>query len=81
MMAIMVGGTVMRDASGDINDLWETYNGSFPGLSILDTNNDTAIENNTFVNRTWIYGTSFDCTSGCKYGSHHSFEVRLLHTC
>ncbi|XP_012217293.1 bumetanide-sensitive sodium-(potassium)-chloride cotransporter [Linepithema humile] len=78
LMAIMVGGTVIRDASGNVNDLWETYNGSFPGLSILDISNDTAIENSTVVNRTWIYGTAFNCTSGCKYGSHNSFEVIQL---
>lgn len=79
MMAIMVGATVIRDASGDVNDLWTTYN-SFSALSVLGANNSTAIENNTAIienaNRTWsMYRTAFNCTGGCKYGSHNSFEV------
>ncbi|KYQ51345.1 Bumetanide-sensitive sodium-(potassium)-chloride cotransporter [Trachymyrmex zeteki] len=49
MMAIMVGGTVMRDATGNVTDLWTT-----------------------------IYGTDFNCTTGCKYGTHNSFEVIQL---
>ncbi|KYM96976.1 Bumetanide-sensitive sodium-(potassium)-chloride cotransporter [Cyphomyrmex costatus] len=49
MMAIMVGGTVMRDATGNVTDLWTT-----------------------------IYGTDFNCTAGCKYGTHNSFEVIQL---
>ncbi|KZC10308.1 Bumetanide-sensitive sodium-(potassium)-chloride cotransporter [Dufourea novaeangliae] len=28
VMAFMVGGTVMRDASGDVNDLWNVFNGN-----------------------------------------------------
>ncbi|XP_072764865.1 bumetanide-sensitive sodium-(potassium)-chloride cotransporter [Anoplolepis gracilipes] len=81
LMAIMVGGTVMRDASGNVSDLWSTYN-SFSALSVLGADNNT-IENNTVIlenaNRTWsIYRTAFNCTGGCKYGSQNSFEVIQL---
>lgn len=82
MMAIMVGGAVMRDASGNITDLWTTYNSSLLTLSMPDANNDTIIENSTVienVTRTWsVYGTDFNCTAGCKYGSHNSFEVHKI---
>jgi len=81
-MAIMVGATVMRDASGNINDLWTIYNNS---LSILLATNNatTAIENNTVITNDddqilWsIYGTAFNCSTAlkCNYGSHNSFEV------
>lgn len=79
MIAIMVGSTVIRDASGNVSDLWTTYN-SFSTLSILGADNNTVIENNTSiienVNRTWsVYQTAFNCTEGCNYGSHNSFEV------
>jgi len=79
MIAIIVGSTVMRDASGDVNDLWTIYN-SFSTLSILGADNSTAIENNTNIienaNRTWsVYQTAFNCTGGCNYGTHNSFEV------
>lgn len=83
VMAFMVGGTVMRDASGDVNDLWTTYNSSLTALSMLSADNDTALENSTVIveniNRTsWsIYGTNFNCTTKCQYGSHNSFEVCL----
>lgn len=82
MMAIMVGGTVMRDASGNINDLWTTYN-AFSGLSILGGDNSTVIENSTVIienaTRNWsVYQTAFNCTGGCKYGSHNSFEVIII---
>lgn len=76
----MVGGTVMRDATGDVNDLWTTYNSSLTAL--LGIVNDTTIENSTVrafesSNRTsWsIYGTDFNCTAGCQYGSQNSAEV------
>jgi len=79
-MAIMVGATVMRDASGNINDLWTIYNNSLSVL--LATNNaTTAIGNSTVITNDddqipWsIYGTAFNCTTKCNYGSHNSFEV------
>ncbi|XP_024870405.1 bumetanide-sensitive sodium-(potassium)-chloride cotransporter [Temnothorax curvispinosus] len=82
MMAIMVGGTVMRDASGNVTDLWTTYNSSLLALSMLGADNDTEIENSTVIEnitRSWsVYGTDFNCTAGCKYGSHNSFEVIQL---
>lgn len=83
MMAIMVGGTVMRDATGNVTDLWTTYNSSLLALSMPGADNDTAIENSTVietVTRTsWsIYGTDFNCTTGCKYGTHNSFEVHKI---
>ncbi|XP_011171411.1 bumetanide-sensitive sodium-(potassium)-chloride cotransporter [Solenopsis invicta] len=82
LMAIMIGGSVMRDATGNVTDLWTTYNNSLSALSFLDIDNATMIENNTIIeniNRTWsVYGTDFNCTAGCKYGSHNSFEVIQL---
>ncbi|XP_011267934.2 bumetanide-sensitive sodium-(potassium)-chloride cotransporter [Camponotus floridanus] len=83
IIAIIVGSTVMRDASGNVNDLWAIYN-SFSTLSILGADNSTAIENNTNIiesaNRTWsVYQTAFNCTGGsCNYGTHNSFEVIQL---
>ncbi|XP_018059118.1 PREDICTED: bumetanide-sensitive sodium-(potassium)-chloride cotransporter [Atta colombica] len=81
MMAIMVGGTVMRDATGNITDLW-TYNSSLLAMP-FGADNDTAIENSTVIENvtrtSWsIYGTDFNCTAGCKYGTHNSFEVIQL---
>ncbi|XP_020283580.1 bumetanide-sensitive sodium-(potassium)-chloride cotransporter [Pseudomyrmex gracilis] len=82
IMAIMVGWTVTRDASGNVTDLWTVYNNSLSAVSMLDAGNET-IENSTVivenVTRTWsVYGTAFNCTGGCKYGSHNSFEVIQL---
>lgn len=85
-MAIMVGGTVMRDASGNIADLWTTYNSSLLALSVSGADNDTAIENSTVIENvtrtSWsTYGTDFNCTAGCEYGSHNSFEVyKIINT-
>lgn len=79
----MVGGTVMRDATGNVTDLWTTYNSSFLALSMTGADNDTAIENSTVIENvtrtSWsVYGTDFNCTAGCKYGSHNSFEVHKI---
>ncbi|XP_032675841.1 bumetanide-sensitive sodium-(potassium)-chloride cotransporter [Odontomachus brunneus] len=81
IMALMVGGTIMRDATGDVNDLWTVYNSSLMRGIV----NDTVIENSTVladesINRTsWsIYGTDFNCTAGCQYGSQNSAEVIQL---
>ncbi|KAK2585480.1 hypothetical protein KPH14_010136 [Odynerus spinipes] len=79
LMAIMVGGSVMRDASGDINDLRTTINNSYV-QSLLDIRNDTSEGNFTIIGNlsetVWsVYGTKFNCTSGCNYGSHNSFQV------
>ncbi|KAL6255261.1 hypothetical protein P5V15_013599 [Pogonomyrmex californicus] len=83
IMAIMVGGTVMRDASGNVADLWTTYNNSLLALSMSGADNDTTIDNSTIIENlnhtSWsIYGTAFNCTPECKYGSHNSFEVIQL---
>lgn len=80
LMAVMVGATVMRDATGDVNDLWTTFNTSIPVLSFLGANNDTAENTIPTVNISqpiWsVYGTKFNCTGGgCAYGSHNSFQV------
>ncbi|OXU28442.1 hypothetical protein TSAR_008414 [Trichomalopsis sarcophagae] len=81
LMALVVGATVMRDASGNAADLVanvvnETAN------SLL---NDSAVNflppaASVFKNLT-EYGTNFNCTvdedpvTGCKYGSQNSFQV------
>ncbi|XP_035736946.1 bumetanide-sensitive sodium-(potassium)-chloride cotransporter-like isoform X3 [Vespa mandarinia] len=80
LMAIMVGGSVMRDASGDINDLRTTVNNSYVVQSFFDVRNDTSEENVTIAGNwsetIWsVYDTKFNCTSGCNYGTHNSFEV------
>lgn len=78
MMAVMVGATVMRDASGNITDLITSnmfVNFTIPSL------NSSIIENssNEYLNVTptieTIYGTKFNCTGSCKYGTHNSFQV------
>nr|XP_034182937.1 bumetanide-sensitive sodium-(potassium)-chloride cotransporter [Osmia lignaria]XP_034182938.1 bumetanide-sensitive sodium-(potassium)-chloride cotransporter [Osmia lignaria]XP_034182940.1 bumetanide-sensitive sodium-(potassium)-chloride cotransporter [Osmia lignaria] len=81
-MALMVGGTVSRDASGDVNDLWNVYNSSYNVLSSFNATNETAespIATANLLNSsqiTWTaYGTKFNCTGNCTYGSHNSFQV------
>ncbi|CAK9815935.1 Bumetanide-sensitive sodium-(potassium)-chloride cotransporter [Anthophora quadrimaculata] len=78
-MALMVGGTVIRDASGDVNDLWNTFNSSYAALSNLNATNDTTEIPITTVDPTQIvwtkYGTKFNCTGNCPYGSQNSFQV------
>lgn len=97
-MAFMVGGSVLREASGNVTDLLTFVannsisqeellsNGSaimYNATSIvLDTSMmdnatwNNATDNDT-VERSWsIYGTDFNCTKGCSYGSHNSFQVR-----
>ncbi|XP_043502652.1 bumetanide-sensitive sodium-(potassium)-chloride cotransporter [Polistes fuscatus] len=80
LMAIMVGGSVMRDASGNITDIRTTVNNSYVVQSLLDVSNDTSAENLT-ITENWnetiwsIYDTKFNCTSGCNYGTHNSFQV------
>ncbi|KAG6797449.1 bumetanide-sensitive sodium-(potassium)-chloride cotransporter [Apis mellifera caucasica] len=77
-MALMVGGSVMRDASGDVNDLWNIFNSSYAALSSSNTTNETT-ESSIIVNSNqivWsIYSTKFNCTGNCQYGSHNSFQV------
>jgi hypothetical protein len=72
-MAVMVGATVMRDASGDISDLMNVLNASST-LSLNDSIMPTLSENQT---RNWSpYGTDFNCTTKrCDYGSQNSFQV------
>ena len=81
-MALMVGGSVSRDASGDVNDLWNVYNSSYSVLSSFNATNETAespIATANLLNSsqiTWTaYGTKFNCTGNCTYGSHNSFQV------
>ena len=79
----MVGGSVMRDASGNINDLFNIYNTSVL-RSIVGLENNTIVENETVLEsipeKTWsIYGTAFNCTPPhCPYGTHNSFQVHFL---
>ncbi|KOX69963.1 Bumetanide-sensitive sodium-(potassium)-chloride cotransporter [Melipona quadrifasciata] len=42
-MAFMVGGAVVRDASGDVNDLWNVFNSSYTSLSSLNATNESPI--------------------------------------
>lgn len=76
----MVGGSVMRDASGNIMDLFNIYNGSIL-RAMGGLENQTSIENETYFEsipeKTWsIYGTSFNCTPpNCPFGTHNSFQV------
>ncbi|XP_060811351.1 bumetanide-sensitive sodium-(potassium)-chloride cotransporter [Bombus pascuorum] len=78
-MALMVGGTVIRDASGDINDLWNIFNSSYTALSSLNATNETTESSIATLNTSEIvwsmYGTKFNCTGHCLYGSHNSFQV------
>lgn len=81
----MVGGSVVRDASGDVNDLWNIFNSSYTNLSSLNTTNETTESPIATVNTSEIvwsmYGTKFNCTGNCPYGSHNSFQVFLLNVC
>ncbi|KAG7208571.1 hypothetical protein KM043_014784 [Ampulex compressa] len=79
-MAFMVGSTVMRDASGNITDLMTSYNSSLPVLAMFNASNETADSTvgpeNSYQTAAWsVYGTNFNCTGGCAYGSHNSFQV------
>ncbi|XP_043523136.1 bumetanide-sensitive sodium-(potassium)-chloride cotransporter [Frieseomelitta varia] len=78
-MAFMVGGAVVRDASGDVNDLWNIFNSSYTSLSSLNMTNETTKSSIATVNTSEIvwsmYGTKFNCTGNCPYGSHNSFQV------
>ncbi|XP_051157409.1 bumetanide-sensitive sodium-(potassium)-chloride cotransporter [Leptopilina boulardi] len=80
IIAIMVGGSVMRDASGNIMDLFNIYNSSIL-RAIGGLENQTSIENETYFEsipeKNWsIYGTSFNCTQPyCPFGTHNSFQV------
>lgn len=72
----------MRDASGDINDLWNIFNSSYTALSSLNATNETTESPIATLNTSEIvwsmYGTKFNCTGHCLYGSHNSFQVFLL---
>lgn len=95
-MVVMVGATVLRDASGNVTDLLSSVT-EYPILdnttvaeTIVLIQNATIFENQTSIilengtvpignvtEKTWsIYGTAFNCTKGCVYGSHNSFQVR-----
>ncbi|XP_063980196.1 bumetanide-sensitive sodium-(potassium)-chloride cotransporter [Diachasmimorpha longicaudata] len=81
MMALMVGGAVMRDASGNLTDLIQYVNSSEVFLNTAVLLNTSMVDNSTHesanvITREWSsYGTSFNCTGGCKYGSHNSYQV------
>ncbi|XP_014216505.1 bumetanide-sensitive sodium-(potassium)-chloride cotransporter isoform X2 [Copidosoma floridanum] len=73
LMAVMVGATVMRDASGDVSDLYDAFNAS---SAKMPSPNGTALDDQAA--RSWsIYGTDFNCTStrSCAYGTQNSFQV------
>ena len=80
-MAFMVGGTVIRDASGDVNDLWNVFNNSYSALSAFNNASNESTESTTIAAEhssqiAWsLYGTKFNCTGNCPYGSHNSFQV------
>ncbi|XP_076232956.1 sodium chloride cotransporter 69 isoform X2 [Calliopsis andreniformis] len=81
LMALMVGGTVIRDASGDVNDLWNVFNHSYAALSTFNNTSNDSTESVTMTAEypsqiVWsAYGTKFNCTGNCSYGSHNSFQV------
>ncbi|CAD1473390.1 unnamed protein product, partial [Heterotrigona itama] len=79
-MALMVGGAVVRDASGNVTDLWNIFNSSYTSLSSLNATNETTESPIATVNTSEIvwsmYGTKFNCTGRkCNYGSQNSFQV------
>ncbi|KAK0180491.1 hypothetical protein PV327_006127 [Microctonus hyperodae] len=78
MMAVMVGATVMRDASGNITDLITTdmfvnFTISSFNSSIIKKSSNEYLNVTSTVGNT--YGTKFNCTGSCKYGTHNSFQV------
>ncbi|XP_076640568.1 sodium chloride cotransporter 69 isoform X2 [Colletes latitarsis] len=80
LMALMVGGSVMRDASGNVNDLSNVFNNSYTTISPFNASNETTeITTIATINTSEIvwsmYGTKFNCTGNCPYGSHNSFQV------
>lgn len=81
-MALTIGASVTRQASGNITDLLIYQNNSQALLNDTVVINNFTINNNssyhTFDMRkhdSSIYGTLFNCTDNCKYGSHNSFQV------
>ena len=76
----------MREASGNVTDLLSyvaSHNITGPiSYNVSEIVFDTSLVDNATeipspVERSWsIYGTDFNCTGGCKYGSHNSFQVR-----
>ncbi|XP_024941406.1 bumetanide-sensitive sodium-(potassium)-chloride cotransporter isoform X2 [Cephus cinctus] len=82
LMAFMVGASVLRDASGNLQDLQNLFNDSRIFQSVADIRNYTILqENDTHVSwnhteRAWsIYGTDFNCSRNCTHGSHNNFQV------
>lgn len=80
-MAFMVGGSVMRDASGDVNDIWNVFNSSLATVSTFNDTRNDSMESVTMAAEysspiVWsAYGTKFNCTGNCSYGSQNSFQV------
>lgn len=63
-MAVTVGATVMRDASGNITDLMKGVNGT--------------VYNDSYNDSFTKYDTHFICANSteCTYGSQNNFQVR-----
>lgn len=77
-MALTIGTSVLRQASGDLSDL-QTYqntsqvlfNDSTVVLNITNTSSYQTIN----VKNLNSFGTLFNCTGNCKFGTHNSFQV------
>lgn len=80
-MALIVGATVMRDASGNVADLVANV----VNESVNSLLNDSAVAfvppAASVLKNLTEFGTNFNCTTdenpdtGCKYGSQNSFQV------
>ncbi|XP_058809410.1 bumetanide-sensitive sodium-(potassium)-chloride cotransporter isoform X2 [Phymastichus coffea] len=73
LIALMVGATVVRDATGDTFDLLQVFNRSI--RSSFDRATLASFSEN--FNRDWTtYATDFNCSlKACPYGSQNSFQV------
>lgn len=70
LMAVAVGATVMRDASGDVADLVEIVNNT--ARSFMNQSIEYPIQLNEIK-----YGTHFYCENNhnCTYGGQNNFQV------
>ncbi|XP_012268640.2 bumetanide-sensitive sodium-(potassium)-chloride cotransporter isoform X2 [Athalia rosae] len=97
LMVVMVGASVLRDASGNVTDLISFVTESpilnstvtetviaihtasvfenETSTAILENVTMTPVENLTDTRTFSIYGTNFNCSKGCAYGAHNSFQV------
>lgn len=70
-MAVAVGATVMRDATGNVSDLIHVFNGT-----VRNFYNESEYDLPLGEVK---YGTHFDCThNSCTYGSQNNFQVRNI---